>query len=473
MLPTNAKPVTDRSWTEDEALYDVVEQLGTVVKTLRLTKTLDEINKLVADHHPEEALILCEQVITIEPQHAPTLRQKGEILFVFGRYQESLDALNQVQQSAPQIIDTEFYRKQAQTLEHLQQHEEALKAYDQAFQLHPRNIHVLQEKAALLQKLQRLQEALSTYEKLTQLDTTNAFYYQTRGNIYLLLRRPQDALAAYKQALQYDPDNVDVYKKQGEVLLKLQQYKEAQSTFEQAIRIAPQDASLHYTLGKSLLSLHCYQEALAAFQTSIGLDSHNPYCYHGKGLALFALEEYKAALNALDQALYPAPTLVDPQFYHDQARIYEQLAQQAYQQEQVAKRVWTSSEPDFFVNAITIDNLQNITTLHTLTGHTYSINSIAFSPDGHLLASGSDDKNIKLWDPQTGKPLQTLTGHTDTIRSVAFSPDGHLLASGCYDNTIRLWDPQTGKPLQTLTDHTSPINSVAFSPDGHLLASGS
>ena len=123
--------------------------------------------------------------------------------------------------------------------------------------------------------------------------------------------------------------------------------------------------------------------------------------------------------------------------------------------------------------AIRLWDVANRQETATLEGHTSWVNSVSFSPDGALLASGSSDGTIKLWDVASRQEIATLEGHTSWVQSVAFSPDGGLLASGSDDNTIKLWDVASRQETATLEGHTSWVNSVSFSPDGALLASGS
>jgi WD40 repeat protein len=109
--------------------------------------------------------------------------------------------------------------------------------------------------------------------------------------------------------------------------------------------------------------------------------------------------------------------------------------------------------------------------LHILTRHTEPVYSVAFSPDGRTLASGSADKTVKMWSVGDGKLIDSLMGHMDIVMSVAFSPDGQTLASGSYDGTVRLWQLPNGAHKGTLKhDKGVTVLSMAFSPNGEILA---
>jgi WD40 repeat protein len=103
------------------------------------------------------------------------------------------------------------------------------------------------------------------------------------------------------------------------------------------------------------------------------------------------------------------------------------------------------SDPDEEFGFVKVLDLAAGRELLRLTGHTGRVNSVAFSPDGRRLASGSWDRTIKLWDTAHGDEVLTLSGHTQGVVRVAFSPDGYLLASGSNDDTVRIWD---ARPLQ-------------------------
>jgi WD40 repeat protein len=122
---------------------------------------------------------------------------------------------------------------------------------------------------------------------------------------------------------------------------------------------------------------------------------------------------------------------------------------------------------------IKIWNLRSGNLLRTLGGHTSDVNSVAISRDGQTLISGSGDHTIQVWNLNNGTLLRTLSGHADWVTSVAISRDGQtLVSSGGRDRTIKIWNLSNGTLLRTLSVHTDSVNSVAISPNGQTLMSG-
>lgn len=121
--------------------------------------------------------------------------------------------------------------------------------------------------------------------------------------------------------------------------------------------------------------------------------------------------------------------------------------------------------------------------MDTLVGHMAGVNCIAWSPDSKTLASGSDDKAIRLWDRVTGRPktmtrknvtgqeMPPLRSHHNYVHCIAFSPKGNILASGSYDEAVFLWDVRGGKVMKQLPAHSDPVSGIDFSCDGTLVVS--
>ena len=121
---------------------------------------------------------------------------------------------------------------------------------------------------------------------------------------------------------------------------------------------------------------------------------------------------------------------------------------------------------------ILIGNVSSNGLMRQLNGHESDVYSVAFSPNSLTLASAGEDGAIRLWNVETGQTRSILQGHNRSVLTVAFSPDGRMLASGGEDGTIRLWNAATGELNRTIETRSGSVNAVAFSPDSRSLVSG-
>lgn len=123
-------------------------------------------------------------------------------------------------------------------------------------------------------------------------------------------------------------------------------------------------------------------------------------------------------------------------------------------------------------NTVIIWDIDQRTVIHRLQGHEGPVLAVAFSADGKRLISGSKDRTLRLWDTAEGTLIRVLEGQEGAVRAVAFSPDGRYIASGGDDMTVRLWDATTGDFLNILGSQDSAVTSLSFSRDGQRLLTG-
>ncbi len=134
-------------------------------------------------------------------------------------------------------------------------------------------------------------------------------------------------------------------------------------------------------------------------------------------------------------------------------------------------RLWEISALEDFQREL--QNRPCYSLLGTLSGHAWAVLTVAFSPDGKILATGSDDNTIKLWEVNTGQLICTLVGHSWSVVAVAFTADGETLLSASCDKTVKLWRVSTAEEIVTLSGHVDSVSAVAVSKVRQLIASGS
>ncbi len=294
-----------------------------------------------------------------------------------------------------------------------------------------------------------------------QIANANARRKQADGDKHREQKEYAQAIACYREVVQHEPNNAEVLNRLAWVLAvspqKDQPVGEALKFALRASQLQPGNGFYRNSLGAAQYRAGQYAEALSNLAVVVETPPKN-FGWMSHNLLFQALCHERLGDRASAQAAYFVALELLKQPGSDASRVHE-------------ARLLQSEIAELGV-------LERVPELFTLKGHTNSVLSVAVSPDGKIIASGSADRTLKLWDAASGQELRTLKGDLSTVTRMAFSPDSKTLAapglkgdSGPGD--VTLWDVATGTKKGTWKGHISQVWAVAFSPDGKQLASSS
>lgn len=234
----------------------------------------------------------------------------------------------------------------------------------------------------------------------------------------------------------------------------------------------------HINLGDSLYQQGRLEEAIAKYKEVVRLDSNNTVARRKLEIAEQTLKERSEAESKQRedeerQRIERARLEAERQARMEAERKLREKEEQERQSLEKQKEVETNPKSPNPVDRKPKGKFgECIQTLKAHSGWYAGIQSVSFSADGTMIASGSDDKTIKVWNVLTGQENYTLQGYTNCVKSVAFSPDGQFLAGGSI-GLIKIWHTSNHREIISLKGHNDWIHCLVFSPDGQFLASSS
>ena len=463
-----------------------------------------------------------DRAIEIQPDNYVAYYLRGSVYMlqnaVKNHYEKAISDYNRAIQLQPN--HTTSYVKLGKAYYMIGEYEKAIASYTKALQLEPSEVVVI-GRGRLTSTLGQVQIDDSNCNQALTCRGTNrysdAVIYYLRGSTYLRMRNFDGAIEDYTQAIQIDPNFSSAYRDRGFSYLANNNINSAIQDFE----IVKDERLLQELKGKKLFGDECLlikpsqreqNEKVSSENTSTAtkLAGHSgsvnllAVSSNGRTLASSSSDNTIKLWNIADgKLLHTLSSAASSMTFIKNGNILASLSNKKIKLWNVADGKLLSSFDDYqntYALALSPDGrtlasagdrgsrLGNIIKLwdlcdgklsFALYGHSHSVGSLTFSPDGRTLVSTSGfEKSIKLWNVADGKLLSTIKGHGTRTHSLAVSPNDRILA-GSHDYTIKLWNVAEGTLLSTPSYPTYPIRpstgttySLAFSPDGRILAGG-
>jgi tetratricopeptide (TPR) repeat protein len=269
-----------------------------------------------------EALAAYSQAIYLDPKFTNAYISKGDIHYIFQRYDEALGDYQEAIRVAPKLALG--YYKIGNVLTELKRYQEALFAYESAIVNDPNIIDIYYQKIKLLEHFERYDEALTTYDRIVELapDFIVNVYFKKAG-LQMSLGHYNEALATYDQIIQYAPNSLDVYYQKINLLEHLKRHDMALTTYDDIIRRSPNPINVYYEKINLLEHLGRDDEALTIYDQIIQRTPNPIEDYHKKIKLLEHLGRYNDILDVYDQIIQRTPSSID--VYYQKIKLLKQL----------------------------------------------------------------------------------------------------------------------------------------------------
>jgi tetratricopeptide (TPR) repeat protein len=514
-----------RRWIADhKPLESVQEELDRIEPAAE--NLYQAASELYQGGQLDQAVELLRQAIRLNPNHVRANQLLADILLAREQLDEAQQLLERLYEHQPAAARPQLARTLLAQAQIAAGDDDRLALYEQAMKLAPDHADVTLKVAqvkreiqrrltALYQRAQRALESDDEQKAQTLLGDTVTLYKNASG----LYQNELDQIAKLLLPM-IDANYVESNLLLADILFAQEQLDEAQQLLEQSYRHQP--AAARPRLVQVLLAkawdaesddeqLVLYEQVLELNTSQIEALAGQQRIWKNRGDAALKAKELKTASEAYEKAgLRDKAAEIRQEI---QRRLAHQQARKALQSgdRQTAQTLLTevlahlapispknSSRlthlfhwDNISVNEIACSCDGALLAVASFSGiYLYDtrildkvwfiktrapVHSVAFSPDGMILASGLDSGTVRLWQTSDGSPLHALKGHRSSVYSVTFSPDGKTLATGSWDQTVQLWQVNSGQPLDTLKGHQSSVYSMAYLPKETeaILASGS